>query len=302
MEFGIDFQDLFCKQILYGSLLGVILVAWFWGIARRDSDDWKPENRIKWKNNTRIAVGIVFLLVALALFLAFIVNWINADTNLALHTRYVWFDSAYSKMKFIHAFYVGIVMSMLLGFTFLSLGVYTLRFRPSPRSIWIKIRKCIAYYAVFAVYISFVRVSLENLYVSNNLAVDSAGMIFGIILALAIEMLIIWLLLRHYKNQRYIPYKNNPTIVENQECVVPNKRHVPFEMKRTFSEIIDNKKRMLAYYVGYETILFAFFLIEILIILSDDGPIGVPVVLFLGLSVLPIGVYWMLRLYKESKQ
>lgn len=303
MEMYIDFQDLFYTRVLYGSLLGVLMVAWFWKMSRRDSDDWKPENRVKWKNYIRIAIGIVFLLVALALFIAFIINWINSDSNLELHKRYDWFDSEYSKMKFMYSFYVGIISFMLLGFAFLSFGVYTLGFRPSPRSFWIKIRKCIAYYAVLAVYISFMMTTLENLYLSSYVPVNSSGIIVGNILTHTIEILLIWLLLRHYKNERFIPYKNYSLNIENQEeHVVSDNMPASSKKRPSIMEMVVNKKRMLAYYVGYETFLFAFFLVNILIILSDDGSIGIPIVLFLGLSVLPIGIYWMLRLLRESKQ
>ena len=66
---------------------------------------------------------------------------------------------------------------------------------------------------------------------------------------------------------------------------------------------VENKKRMLAYYLVYEIILFIItFVLIIIEIVEQYEQIGITIAIFVVLSALPIGIYWILRLLNESNE
>ena len=309
----IDFShvELFHKQLLYGALLGITMVVWFaYVLARRDSEDWKKENTSSLKTTLSAILSILLLLVSIIFFIMFIVHWINSDDTVSSHMAYeLSRASDYTKENWLFAHYGGIVLQMVLGFTFAALGLYTMLFHPSPRSRWIKTRKCIAYYLVFSYYMSFVLLSVERLYIMSFLP-ENPGYKLGMFAAYGIFALAIWLLLRHYKNEKYIPYKRvsrdiveaiHPNEVQGFGSTMSQTGRV--EKKPIIFTQVENKKRMLAYYLVYEIILFIItFVLIIIEIVEQYEQIGITMAIFFVLSALPIGIYWILRLLNESNE
>lgn len=307
----IDFShvELFHKQLLYGALLGITMVVWFaYVLARRDSEDWKKEYTTSLKTTLSAILSILLLLASTIFFTMFIIHWINSDDTVSSHMAYELSRvSDYTKENWLFAHYGGIVLQMALGFTFAALGLYTMLFHPSPRSRWIKTRKCIAYYLVFSYYMSFVLLSVERLYIMSFLP-EKPGYKLGMFAAYGIFAVAIWLLLRHYKNEKYIPYKRatlasvetipSKEIQESETKLIQTKETGKKPM--VFNQV-GNKKRMLAYYLVYEIILFIItFVLIIIEIVEQYEQIGITIAIFVVLSALPIGIYWILKLLNES--
>ena len=309
----IDFShvELFHKQLLYGALLGITMVVWFaYVLSRRDSEEWKKEYTSSLKTTLSAILSILLLLVSIIFFIMFIVHWINSDDTVSSHMAYeLSRASDYTKENWLFAHYGGIVLQMVLGFTFAALGLYTMLLHPSPRSRWIKTRKCIAYFLVFSCYMAFALLSVERLYIMSFLP-ETPGYKLGMFAAYGIFALAIWLLLKHYKNEKYIPYKKAscatgetipPTGVQGSGTTMFLTKGI--EKKPIIFTQVENKKRMLAYYLVYEIILFIItFVLIIIEIVEQYEQIGITISIFVVLSALPIGIYWILRLLNESKE
>lgn len=309
----IDFNhvELFHEQLLYGALLGVTMVVWFaYVLARRDSEDWKKEYSSSLKTTVSVILAILLLLASTIFFTMFIVNRINSDDTISSRMAYeLSRASDYTKENWLFAHYGGIAMQMTVGFVFAALGLYTMFFHPSPRSGWIKTRKCIAYFLVFSCYMAFALLSVERLYIMSFLP-ENPGYKLGMFAAYGIFALAIWFLLRHYKNEKYIPYKKAscatgetipPTEVQGSGTTMFLTKGV--EKKPIVFAQVENKKRMLAYYLVYEIILFIITFVFIIIeIVEQYEQIGITIAIFVVLSALPIGIYWILRLLNESNE
>lgn len=308
-----SFLDLFYKQILYGGLFGIIIVVLFaTQFAQRDSDNWRKEYST---SNKSIFLSILFFLASIICFTFFIIQWINSNETVTLKMAYdLHFASDTKKEWWLRIHYSSIAMLMAFGFSFAALGCYALRFRPSPRSKWIKIRKCIAYYLVFSSYESFILFTTEELYRMKLMPEiikykpEIIGYKCGVSISYGIVALAVWLLLRHYKNEKYYPYKRNvesslETTHHTKLHILGNKKIQSEKVKqktKIYSQIRD-KKRMIAYYLLYEIILFIIsFLLIIIEIVNEFEQVGITIALFVVLSVLPIGLYWILRLLDES--
>lgn len=307
----IDFNhvELFHKQLLYGSLLGVTMVVWFAHVlSRRDSEDWNKEYTTPFKTTMSATLTVLLLLTSTIFFTLFIIKWINSEDIVSSHLAYeLSRASYYTKERWLFAHYGGMVLQMTLGFSFAALGCYTLTFRPSPRSKWVKIRKCIAYFLAFSCYMTFVILGVERIYTMKFMP-EKPGYKLGMYIAYGIYALAIWLLLRHYKNEKYFPYKKNvkpeeeiTQINESQITKTIVKQTKDIEQKPTILTQIENKKRMLAYYLVYEIILFTItFALIIIEIVERYRQVGITIAIFVVLSAIPIGIYWILRLLNES--
>ncbi len=313
MPESFSFLELFNKQILYGSILGIIIVVWFaTQLAQRDSDNWRKEYSTSTKSTY---LAILFFLASIICFTFFIIQWINSNETVTLKVAYdLHFASDNTRERWLRVHYSSIAMLMAFGFSFAALGCYALRFRPSPRSKWIKIRKCIAYYLVFSSYESFILFTAEELYRMNimpeiiSYKPEIIGYKCGVAISYGIVALAVWLLLRHYKNEKYFPYKRKEEsfmetthhtklhILGNQKIQSEKVKQKP----KIYSQIKD-KKRMIAYYLIYEIIVFIIsFILVIVEIVNEFEQVGITVALFAVLSTLPIGIYWIFRLLNES--
>lgn len=301
--------ELFHKQLLYGALLGVTIVVWFAHVlARRDSDDWKKEYTTSLKTTMSVTLTVLLLLASTIFFTMFVIEWINSEDTVSSRLAYeLSFASYNTKERWLFAHYGGIVLRMAFGFVFAALGCYAFFFRPSPRSIWVKIRKCIAYYLVFSCYMAFIIFAVERLYIMSFMP-EKPGYKLGMFIACGIDALAIWLLLRHYKNEKYIPYKKtvNSTEATTQIDKLQMSKNIACqcdvaEQRPTILTQTENKKRMVAYYLMYEIILFIItFVLIIIEIVERYRQVGITIAIFIVLSSLPIGIYWILRLLHES--
>lgn len=309
MPESFSFLELFNKQILYGSVLGIIIVVWFaTQLAQRDSDNWRKEYSTSIKSTY---MAILFFLVSIICFTIFIIQWINSNETVTLKVAYdLHFASDNTKERWLRVHYSSIAMLMAFGFTFAALGCYALKFRPSPRSKWIKIRKCIAYYLVFSSYESFILFTTEELYRMKLMPEiikykpEIIGYKCGVAISYSIVALAVWLLLRHYKNEKYFPYKRKEESSMEATHHILGNQTIQSEKVKQKPKIyfhIKDKKRMIAYYLMYEIIVFtiSFFLV-IVEIVNEFEQVGITIAIFAVLSVLPIGIYWIFRLLNES--
>lgn len=111
--------------------------------------------------------------------------------------------------------------------SFVMLGVavfyYALKFQSSPRGVWVKIRKVIAYILVAMLYVGVLPTTLQQFTTGSIPGVY--GNAWGVILVTnaliyGIFILCIWLLLRQYKRDKYIPYSTYEKI--DKQASAPN--------------------------------------------------------------------------------
>lgn len=250
---------MFSSQISWSIIVGFMLIYLFgWYFAPRDSDDWQKCNWPLWKHVARYVGLTINFAATIVFFVLIIVNYEDYE-------------------------YTTILSLTMFTFVSLSLGLYALRFRPSPRSFWIKLRKCVGYYLIFSVYSMIGSRTIPILGMVEAGTISSAYLL-GNILSHIIFLVIIFFLLRRCKKEKFFPYE------EYEPCTI--KRY----------DIIGNTKRSLAFYIGYEIIIFIIFSIIAIVKIDNRDSIAIPIALFALLSLIPIGLYWMLRLLRESKE
>lgn len=186
------------STIMTGSIIMGAFVLWLFSkFAKRDSDLWDKSYESKGAKTTRIVLMCILGLYAITPFIRLLFGWNSIRDN--------------QKVSF--------ASSIMLG---ISLFYYELRFRQSPRSVWVKIRKVIAYILISVLYIGVWPTTLLQFTTGQISGVygDAWGTILGAnTLIYGISILIIWLLLKHYNSDKLISYsqKNNkevPPVIE----------------------------------------------------------------------------------------
>ena len=173
--------------------MGVFVVVLFGRFARRDTDDWQEEYEKKAWRITHIVLSALFALSALAMLILTIFGWDNFEYNQKA------------------GYFSGVMVNC-------ALSCYALRFRRSPRSVWVRIRKVFAYIAVVLMYFGWPAT------VQQFLTGNTHGILMVNVLMYGIGVLIVWLLLKHYKKEKYVEYKirrdNKSDAVLEEECLM----------------------------------------------------------------------------------
>ncbi len=174
-------------MMTFTIVMGMVMIWLFGSFAKRDSEDWNKTFERKGMKITRIILMCIWGIYVVAPLIALIFGW----------------DKIRDSQK------VSYVSYLMLG---LSLFYYELTFRQSPRSIWVKIRKVFAYILISGLYIAFLPTTLLQL--TTGKVAGVYGNALGTILIsntliYGISILIIWLLLKQYKRDKYIPYTKN---------------------------------------------------------------------------------------------
>ena len=174
----------FGDMIKFIIVMGMVMI-WLFGIfAKRDSEDWDKTFERKGMKITRIVLMCIWGISVIAPLVALIFGW----------------DKVHDNQK------VSYVSYIMLG---VSLFYYELTFSQSPRSIWVKIRKVFAYFLIGGLYIAVLPTTILQLTTGRLVGVygNAIGTILiGNTLIYGITILIIWLLLKRYKGDKYIPY------------------------------------------------------------------------------------------------
>lgn len=176
-------------------VMGLVMVWLFGKMAHRDSDYWDKSYERKEMKITRIVLMCIWGIYIVAPFLGLIFSWNSIRDN--------------QKVSYMSHVMLGI-----------SLFYYELTLRQSPRGTWVKIRKVIAYTLICSLYAAVWPTTVLQLTTGKIPGVY--GNAWGTILVVnaliyGIFILIIWLLLKQYKRDKYIPYnqhenKKEPTI------------------------------------------------------------------------------------------
>lgn len=168
-----------------GSIvMGAFMLWLFSKFAKRDSDFGDKSYESKGAKITRIVLMCIWGLCTLINVLGLVFAWNSIRDN--------------QKVSY--------ASSIMLG---LSLFYYELTLRQSPRGVWVKIRKIIAYILISALYIGVWPTTLLQFttFAVPGLYGNAIGYILGFnTFIYGISILIIWLLLKPYKRDRLISY------------------------------------------------------------------------------------------------
>lgn len=290
-------QRCFYVQLVAAIVLGFVLVVIFgWVFSRRDS---KGGIYKKWKKIVTMIMSFLNFGLAIVMMVSLIVNMVNGKM-IAWPVAYI--------------------------FPLVSLGVYFLRFKPSPRGLRVKIRKIIAYYLICGLYMTLIIVNIYRicwtLLGMPNIGGYDAGHAAGTFFAFCMGIGLTYLLLKKYKKDKYKGYEPEGVqtdLLQEQHSVLPQptqqisvipefnsgkqsqvKRKVIKKKEAALTTIMSNKKKAGAIYIAYEMVILVLFIIALIILISEENPVWLPIVLFVLLSGLPIGIYWALRLWKEA--
>lgn len=162
-----------------------ILMAWlFYTFAKRDSENWNKSYEKKWIRITRIVLMCIFGVYTIASLVGLILVWKNNS-----------FDNL--KISYISYLFLG-----------MSLFLYELNFQQSPRSLWVKVRKVIAYILIYVLYSIWPTtvIHLTTGHIPGIYGNAMGTILVGYFLIYGVGVLIIWLLLKHYKRDKEIPY------------------------------------------------------------------------------------------------
>lgn len=172
-------------------VIGIMMIWLFGMFAERDSADWNKTFEKKGMRITRIVLMCIWSIYVVAPLIMLILGWNKIRDN--------------QKVSY--------VSYIMLG---LSLLFYEITFRQSPRSIWVKIRKVFAYTLISGLYIAVLPTTIMQFTTGRVVGVygNAIGTILiGNALIYGITILVIWLLLKQYKGDKYVPYtKKEPTV------------------------------------------------------------------------------------------
>ena len=271
-------------------IVGIVFFALFGKFAKRDSKDWNKTFERKGMKITRIILMCIWGIYVVAPLIALIFGW----------------DKIRDSQK------VSYVSYIMLG---LSLFYYELTFRQSPRSIWVKIRKVFAYTLIGGLYIAIFPSTLLQ-FITGRVAGVYGNAIGTILISNTLiygsSILIIWLLLKQYKRDKYVPYTKNgieksaetmelPSIdkniqqneiLQNNHVTIASSIEIPQKQKpnlKLTKQVDGYVHRYLIYYVILVVIYLVFSSIGVIHgwctgIMSIIGVLIFP-------SLLPIGLY-----------
>lgn len=178
-------------MMLFATVLGIVMIWLFSKFAKRDSEGWDKSHERKGVKIIRIVLMCVWGFFVIASLLSIIISWDNMN-DIQLFSLTCFF---------------------MLGISFFCYG---LMFRQSPRGAWVKVRKIIAY-----ILISF-------LYIMESGIPNVKGTFWDIFLASilvsGIFILLIWLLLKPYNRDNYIPYKQTEEGNKTQTALSAEKK------------------------------------------------------------------------------
>ncbi|MCR4810987.1 MAG: hypothetical protein K5867_00085 [Bacteroidales bacterium] len=280
--------------------MGVFVVMLFGRFARRDTDDWQVEYEKKTWRITHMVLAALFALSALAMMILIIVGWDNFEYNQKL------------------SYFSGVMVNC-------ALSCYALRFRRSPRSVWVRIRKVFAYVVVVLMYFGwpatvqqFLTGSIPGVYG------DAWGQIILVnYLMYCIGVSTAWLLLRHYKKEKFVAYKvcrddkydavlteecSRSEIVEDdqtlEERVVDNyygsKIEKPIKHESKPLSETEIKKRLLACYLIYIIALLVVAFVGSVSIINEVNDLrkqAISIWAYMAMAVvmmaMPYGLYYL---------
>ena len=167
------------RMMILTIAMGIVMVWIFSKLAKRDSEGWDKSYESKGMKTIRIGLMFIWGLIAIVSLLGLIVQWYNIPDR--------------QKVSFTSIF-----------MWCLSLFYYELTMRQSPRGGWVKTRKIIAYMLIIFLYIGVWQYTAYLIahFPFNWISVQ----FFTSILITGICITGIWLLLKIYKKDKYIPY------------------------------------------------------------------------------------------------
>jgi hypothetical protein len=175
-------------------MMGVSILLLFIKFAQRDSDGWDISYEKKRMKITRIVLMSVFGGYATIHLFTLLSSWLDI----------------HDYQKVVRGGYV------LMG---VSVFLYGLKLRQSPRGIWVKLRKVIAYILIGFLYVSVWPTTLLQLTTGMMPGVYGNAMgtiLIGNTLIYGVSLIVIWLLLRNYKCDKLVPYNQQE---ESREIV-----------------------------------------------------------------------------------
>ena len=197
-------------------VIGIMMIWLFGMFAERDSADWNKTFEKKGMRITRIVLMCIWSIYVVAPLIMLILGWNKIRDN--------------QKVSY--------VSYIMLG---LSLLFYEITFRQSPRSIWVKIRKVFAYTLISGLYIAVLPTTIMQFTTGRVVGVygNAIGTILiGNALIYGITILVIWLLLKQYKGDKYIPY-----IKKEIEKSVETSELQPTEKNIQQNEVLQNNDK-----------------------------------------------------------
>lgn len=203
-------------MIKFIIVMGMVMV-WLFGIfAKRDSEGWDKTFERKGMKITRIVLMCIWGISVIAPLVALIFGWDKVRDN--------------QKVSYVSYIMFGV-----------ALFYYELTFRQSPRSIWVKIRKVFAYILIGGLYIAVLPTTILQFTTGRLTGVygNAIGTILiGNTIIYGIAILIIWLLLKRYKGDKYIPY-----IKKEIEKSVETSELQPTEKNIQQNEVLQNNDK-----------------------------------------------------------
>lgn len=244
--------------LIVAGIALVILMGWYF--ATYDSDGWTDDN---WPVRKHLLKRIGAIIDFIGAAVIAIILLVNKDD--------------YEETTILYMLYFSIVLVII--------GCYVIRFKPSPRSTWIKIRKVVAYYLILVMYD---HIAMRFIPVLGMASVGelSGAYALGRFLSIVFWCVIVYFLLRHYKNEKYIPYKK---AIRSNNAI----------------SIIDRPKIALSYYIGYVLLICVLVFLDLVtddeleLFQYDDNTRNTIFGIIL-LLIIPLGIYYILRLRKNA--
>lgn len=295
------FIELLNEQLLIDACLGITISILFTkefatGDARSEKRELTDVQKI-----IKVICMVFSIIIALYIGILFVNQWNDAEYHKDQENMYSVVEDYRRLALYISEFFI---ITALAG--------YTWRFGSSPRSMFVKIRKAIGYYLFIGAFGAHVMRSVSYGYIYN---IAENGYSIPTLLGECSVLIVVWLLIKHYKTDKFILERNkqapNNTLITLCEASLNDvsqksksrmhqvgcDAHKPSKITK-----IENKKRMIAYYLFYEIIIFLIaFVLVIIMIVEKIRFVGITIAFFVVLSALPIGIYWILRLLNESE-
>lgn len=350
----VNYAGIIIRQLLIDICLGIVLIVLFLKeFAERDAE--YPTRQLSETKQKIKELSLVVLCITIASIVALIIQeWLNLTKTNIYNQELFLISESYRR--------VALLLSAL--FIVAALTGYIWKYKKSPRSIFVKIRKGLGYYLLIGTFFSHVMRSISPSYIIL-LEEGFSLPVLGIVLGECVPLLLVWLLVRQYKVDRYVA-KNNTELQSQEELdntrkavrkktvkrtilllvffelltiiltviltiVKYNDVYAPIsdtyitlaiggglsllllpivlyflfkykaERKGVIRRLFADTKKLLALYIGYGLVLLLIFTTWIIIqIINNKNQIGIPIIVLLFFSILPIGIYWIIKLVRNT--
>lgn len=278
----VNYAGIIIRQLLIDICLGIVLIVLFLKeFADRDAE--YPKKQLSETKKEIKELSLVVLTITIASIIALIIQEWSKITNDYDQEFYLIYES-----------YRRIALYLSALFIVAALTGYIWKYKKSPRSIFVKIRKGLGYYLLIGTFFYHVMRSISPSYIIL-LEEGFSLPVLGLVLGECVPLLLVWLLVRQYKVDRYVA-KNN-TELQSQE-----------ELDNTREEVRKKTvKRTILLLVFFELLTIILTVILTIVKYNDvyapisDTYITLAIGGGLSLLLLPIVLYFLFKYKPEIK-